>query len=155
MCKDYFFLSAFIFVLLLLSCSDSENIVTFNRDEVIRLLSNDSSKTWLRKNYSENDQQIELEECSLKTETIYKHRNDSMIYTISTIDQFCDTVILLDSGLWDVAEDGSFTGRIDKIIYYSGEDTLAKEILEITSLFLRLQRSKGETSYEEFFETTY
>lgn len=141
--------------LIFISCSDDENVVTFNKSEVIRLLSNDTSKLWTRNHLFENGQSVEIEECSLKTIINYKIRSDSLIYTISTSDQYCNTIELLDSGLWDVQEDGSFTGRIDKIVYYSGEDSTVKNILEITSLILRLESFKEDSQYEEIFESDY
>jgi hypothetical protein len=143
------------FTLIFFSCSDSENEVIFDRSEVIRLLSIDSSKLWIRNYLFENGQSAEIEECSLKTIINYKIRRDSLIYTISTSDQYCNTIELLDSGLWDVLEDGSFTGRIDKIVYYSGEDSTVKKILEITSLRLGLEGFKEDSQYEEIFESDY
>ena len=153
--RGFFLVLGFTFGLLFYSCSDEENMVVFNRSEVIRLLSNDSTKLWTRNHLFENGQLVEMEECSLRTTTSYKVRSDSMIYAISTSDQYCNTLDLLDSGLWDVLEDGSSTGRIDKIVYYSGEDTTVKKILEITSLILRLESIQGDLQYEEIFESNY
>lgn len=147
---------AFIFLLLITSCGNDENIVVFTEPEVVRLLSNDSSKTWIRKIVIENGQTPEIPECDLMTQTRYISSNSEQIYIIESIDDFCDGITeQLDSGSWEVLEESNLSERIDRIAYYSGDGgTTIKNIQEITSLYLRTEEEKDGTITEETFESS-
>jgi len=145
----------FILIFLLGSCSDRENIVVFTNSEAIRLLSNDSSKTWERRNVVIDGQTTDMSECELFSNTIYVSRNDSLIYLTKTLSDYCDGHSdLLDSGLWDVLEESTISDRIDRIAYYSfSGDTTIKNIRELTAIILTTEDDSGSSVLQETFES--
>ena len=150
-------LIAFIlFAMLFVSCSDEENIVVFTSSEVIRLLSNDSSKFWERKQVIINGKPSEVSECELFTNTEYIRRNDSLIYITTSMAEFCNgNSEILDSGFWDVLEESTISDRIDRIAYYSVDgDTTIKKMREITSMLLVTENDTGSSVIQETFEST-
>jgi hypothetical protein len=153
--KSYLIIIPVLFFLLV-SCGDKENIVVFTYSEVVRLLSNDSTKSWERKTLVIDGQSPEMSECDLYTSTEYISRNDSLIYITESIPDFCSGEIeLLDSGYWDVLEESIISDRIDRIAYYSVDgDTTYKNIREITSIFLSLEHELNNSRIQESFEAS-
>jgi hypothetical protein len=145
-----------LFFLFVGACGDKENIVVFTYSEVIRLLSNDSSKSWDRKAMTIDGQAQETNECDLYSNTIYIHRNDSLIYIITSQSEFCGgEEVVLDSGYWDVIEESVISDRIDRIAYYSLDgDTTYKDLKEITSVFLTLESDIDDATVQESFESS-
>ena len=126
-----FWIKAFSIVLFLFtSCGEDENLVVFTESEVVRLLSNDSSKTWIRKVLTIDGQTPEISECELLIETKYFSSNAEQIYIIESIDDYCGgTSERLDSGSWEALEESNISDRIDRIAYHSGEgETRIKKI---------------------------
>jgi len=157
--KDYLRSGVIIFsigLLLLCSCSDEEKIVIFNRAEVIRLLSNDSSKSWERRMMVIDGQPSDISECDLFTTTRYLSIKDSLLYITSTQSSYCNgNPVLLDSGFWDVLEEGINSDRIDRIAYYSvSGDTTIKQVSEITAIFLTTENNVSGTVIREIFESS-
>lgn len=140
---------------LLLACGDKENIVVFNRSEVIRLLSSDTSKSWTRLDVTIDGIPNNYTECEMFTNTQYISRKDSLIYIISAQPEYCDgNSEIIESGLWDLFEESNISDRIDRIAYYSFEgDTIVKEMLEITSLYLSTKDDNTGVSIVETFES--
>jgi hypothetical protein len=145
-----------ILIFILGACGDKENIVVFTYSEAIRLLSNDSAKSWERKTMFIDGQSQEMPECDLYTNTEYISRNDSLIFITTSIPDFCSgNSEILDSGYWDVLEESIISDRIDRVAYYSVDgDTTYKKVLEITSLFLTLESDAGNSTIQESFEYT-
>lgn len=145
---------AFIILLLIASCSNDENIVVFTEQEVVRLLSNDSSKSWIRKILTLDGQTPEISECELLIQTKYFSSNTEQIYIIESVDDYCDGITeRLDSGSWEALEESNISDRIDRIAYYSADGgTSIKNIKEITSLFLTTEEEKDGTIIQETFE---
>jgi len=147
---------AFIILLLIASCSNDENIVVFTEQEVVRLLSNDSSKSWVRKIITLDGQTPEISECELLIQTKYFSSNTEQVYIIESIDDYCDGITeRLDSGSWEALAESSISDRIDRIAYYSGDGgTTIKYIKEITSLYLTIEEEKDGSIVQETFEST-
>ncbi len=145
---------AFIVFLLFASCGNDENIVVFTEPEVVRLLSNDSSKSWIRKIITENGQTPEISDCELLIQTKYISSSTEQIYIVESISDFCNGITeQLDSGSWEALEESSLSERIDRIAYYSADaGTTIKNIQEITSLFLTTEEEKDGTIIQETFE---
>lgn len=148
--------TVYFFLFLFASCADDENIVVFTESEVVRLLSNDSSKSWIRKGITIDGQSPEISECELLIETKYFSSNTDQIYIIESIDNYCGgTTERLDSGSWDALVESNISDRIDRIAYYSGNgETKIKKILEITSIFLTTEVDSLGLVVQESFEST-
>ena len=144
----------FIVLFLFTSCGEDENLVVFTESEVVRLLSNDSSKTWIRKVLTIDGQTPEISECELLIETKYFSSNTERTYIIESIDDYCGgTSERLDSGSWEALEESNISDRIDRIAYHSGDgETKIKKILEITSLFLTTEADSVGLVIQETFE---
>jgi hypothetical protein len=147
---------AFIILLLFASCGEDENLVVFTEPEIVRLLSNDSSKSWIRKTITVDGQTPEISECELIIETKYYSSNTEQIYIVESIDDFCGGISeQLDSGSWDALEESNISDRIDRIAYYSGDGgTTIKYIKEITSLYLTIEEDKDGSMVQETFESS-
>lgn len=141
----------------LVSCGDKENVVIFTQAEVIRLLSGDSVKAWLRMDVTIDGTPNNLSECDLFTSTRYISRNDSLIYMVESLADFCDgTSAALDSGYCKLYEESVISDRIDRIAYFSVRgDSTGKQLIEITSLYLILQENKESSVYTESFEYSF
>jgi hypothetical protein len=137
------------------SCGSDENIVVFTDSEVIRLLSNDSTKTWERKIVLIDGQSAGYSECDLFTNIKYYSGNDSLIYSIGSQPDFCGGMKeLLDSGYWEVLEESNQSNRIDRIAYYSiNGDTTVKKIMEITAIFLTTENDIDNEVVRETYES--
>jgi hypothetical protein len=146
----------YFFLFLFTSCGDGENIVVFTESEVVRLLSNDSSKSWVRKAITIDGQSPEISECELLIETKYFSSNTNQIYFIESTDEYCGgTSVRLDSGSWEALVESNISDRIDRIAYYSGNgDTKIKKILEITSIHLTTEADSLGLVIQETFEST-
>lgn len=140
---------------LLISCSDKENEVFFNDNEVIRLLSNDSSKSWIRKSLIIDGQTSDLSECDLSHLTTFYSNSSGQTYIIETIPEFCGgNPVRLDSGSWEVLEESSISDRIDRIVYNSSDGgSSVKYIQQITSLFLNTEEDLSGSVVQESFES--
>ncbi len=150
-----YWVGLFFFVsLLFTSCGNDENIVLFTEPEVVRLLSNDSSKSWIRKIITEDGQTPEISDCELLIQTKYISSNTEKTYIIESIEEFCDGITeRLDSGSWEALEESSISDRIDRIAYYSADGgTTIKNIKEITSLFLTTEVEENGILIQETFE---
>jgi hypothetical protein len=145
-----------IVLLLNASCGNDENIVVFTEPEVVRMLSNDSSKSWIRKMITVDGQTPEISECELLIQTKYFSSNTEQVYIIESIDDFCGGITeQLDSGSWEALEESGLSDRIDRIAYYSGQGgTTIKNIKEITSLYLTTEEENDGTIIQETFESS-
>jgi hypothetical protein len=146
--------SLFVLLLFIASCSNDENIVVFTEQEVVRLLSNDSSKSWMRKIITLDGQTPEISECELLIQTKYFSSNTGQIYIIESVDDYCDEIAeRLDSGSWEALEESNISERINRIAYYSADGgTTIKNLKEITSLFLTLEEENDGAIIRETFE---
>lgn len=151
----YGMLVIFLNVLLLCSCGNEENIVVFTRSEVIRLLSNDSTKSWERKRILSDGEPGSLSDCDLFTSTQYISEMDNLIFISRTDPDYCGgSSMKLDSGSWDVLEESLISDRIDRIAYYSvNGDTTVKEIRDISALNLTTEYLSNGTSIRETYES--
>ena len=147
---------AFIVLLLIASCGNDENLVVFTEPEVVRLLSNDSSKSWTRKIITVDGQTPEISECELSIETTYYSSNTEQIYIVESINEFCGGITeQLDSGSWEALAESSLSDRIDRIAYNSGDGVKTiKKILEITSIYLTTEEEKDGAIIQETFESS-
>ena len=146
----------YFFLFLFASCGEDENVVVFTESEVVQLLSNDSSKSWVRKAITIDGQSPEISECDLLIETRYFSSNADQIYIIESIDDYCGgTSERLDSGSWEALVESNISDRIDRIAYYSGNgETRIKKILEITSVYLTTEADSLGQVLQEAFEST-
>lgn len=137
------------------SCGNDENIVILKKPEVIRLLSNDSSKTWNRVSLKFNDQDPGLTDCEIFINTRYISGSKGLVYISSTEEEFCGrSAEILDSGSWEVFQESSINERIDRIGYYSASgDTTYKMINEITALLLTVENDQDVDVVTEIYQS--
>ncbi len=136
----------------LMSCGETEKMVIFTEEELKGLVSGDTIKTWLRTNVSLDGQKADLSDCEVYSLTTFLHgEQDSLIYSISQNPDFCDgNEGLIEAGIYRVNVDPlSNKGSLQ---FISGQDSLIKNIEEITSLFLRLRYTDASGIVEERFE---
>jgi hypothetical protein len=145
----------YIFLFLFASCSNDENIIVFTEPEVVRLLTNDSSKSWTRTAISIDGQIPEISDCELLIETKYFSSGTDQIYIVESIDDYCGgSSVRLDSGSWEALEESNISDRINRIAYYSGNgETKIKMILEITSLYLTTEVDSMDLVVREAFQS--
>jgi hypothetical protein len=137
------------------ACGEEEKMVVFNRSEVIRLLCNDSTKSWERKAVSIDGQPADISECDLFAHMTLTTQNDSLKYLVKSQTAYCNNnTELLDSGLWEVLEESIVSDAIDRIVFYSVEgDTIIKSIGEVTSIYFTTKENSGGSVIQESFET--
>ncbi len=134
-------------------CAEEEKTIVFSESEVIRLLSGDTTKSWIRFSKKINGQDQELSECDLHVVTkFYIGDLDSLKYSIGKYPSDCggDNTII-DEGIWQIISAESDIDNARIIEFISKGDTLTKNIDEITSLLLRLDWVENESQIEESF----
>lgn len=148
-----FIFSIIIISLLHYHCAEEEKIVIFSESEVIRLLSGDSTKSWIRIAIKTNGQDQELTECDLRNVTkFYIGDLDSLKYSISKNPFDCEgDTLIINEGIWRIISAEDDIDMAEKIEFISKGDSLVKNINEITSLFLKLDWVENESLIEESF----
>jgi len=140
--------------LALTQCSKDEKIVPFTDSEVIRLLSGDTTKSWLRISFQLNGADQDLDDCNLYTvTTFYLGTSDSLKYTVVTAPDYClSQADTLESGDWSILGQEQSQNIADKIQLISEGDTIQYQIDQITSLYLNLSRTAEDLLYHSRFE---
>lgn len=153
----YPFIRLFLLIIsgfILIQCAKDEKIVPFTESEVIRLLSGDTTKSWLRISFKLNGADEDLNDCDLHTiTTFYLDTSDSLKYTIVSNPVYCqseaDTLELGDWRIMGQEENQNIADRIELI--FNG-DTLQYQIDQVTSLYFNLSRSENDLLYQSGFE---
>lgn len=141
-----------LLLILFLSCSKDEKVIVFTRDEVIKLLTADTSKTWSRYSYRINGSDAEVNECVLRQQVTFFYQPDSLYFLILPSADICDPGSYEIRGRWDVLEDPQINDRYNQVQYVISNDTLVKQIGEISSLYLDVSFSEAEDVFTEKFQ---
>ncbi len=148
-------LSLLVFLgFILMYCSDDDKIVPFTEDEVIRLLSGDTTKSWLRVSFQLNGSDQGSDDCDLHTvTTFYIGSLDSLKYTVVSNPDYCQSQTdTLESGNWRILGREENKDIADKIEFIFEGDTLQQRIEQITSLYLILRGSENDLLFQSDYE---
>jgi hypothetical protein len=135
-------------------CTEDVKVVEFTNTEVIRLLSGDSTKSWLRVSYKLDGHDHSLGECDLQAiSTFYLDDFDSLKYVIRLNPVVCQSISdTLESGYWQIIGKFGKPDIAEKIEFVQNSDTISRDIVQISSLYLTLSGSEGESILETSFE---
>jgi hypothetical protein len=130
-------------------------MVPFTKPEVIRLLSGDTTKSWLRVSFKMNGEDQGLNECDLHNITnFYIDASDSLKYRIVSNPADCQWQIdTLEAGYWRILGRDDNNEIAEKIEFVFEGDTTQHQIKQVTSLYLILNRSKEDLFFETAYET--
>ena len=136
------------------NCSEDEKMVPFTESEVIRLLSGDTTKSWLRVSFQLNGADQGLDDCDLHTiMTFYIGTSDSLKYSIVSNPAYCQAEVdTLEMGYWRVLGSGENEDITNQIEFIFEGDTLQQQIEQITSLYLNLSQSENELLFQSGYE---
>ena len=136
------------------NCTEDEKMVPFTESEVIRLLSGDTTKSWLRVSFQLNGADQGSDDCDLYTiTTFYIGPSDSLKYTIVSNPVYCPSPAdTLESGDWRILNRTDNQETADKIEFIFEGDTLQKQIEQITSLYLYLSQSENELLFQSSYD---
>ena len=150
----HFIFMIFLPILLSTGCGDEVKVVTFTTDEATRLLSGDTTKSWLRTAYVVNGQPQYTDPCELQTITTFLiDASDSAKFVVHRHPDICpgnsDT---LETGYWRVVGKITNADIADRIEFVLEGDTLLRNIDMITSLYLDLSLNREGSSEQSSFE---
>lgn len=136
------------------NCNENEKMVPFTESEVIRLLSGDTTKSWIRMSFKMNGEDQALSDCELYTiTTFYLGTSDSLRYRIVTNPAICQSQAdTLETGFWRILGRDNDNEIADKVEFIFDGDTTQQQINQVTSLFLTLNRSEDDNFYETVYE---
>ncbi len=142
-----------VFMLILAGCQEDDIPLGFYDYQVVRLLTNDSSKTWMRTQYIENGQNQPISTCA---DSLYLYfliaentRNDSVDAFEIIPKVSCTTSDTLLLGRFAAASaDNIF---IDQLLYADGPIDFM-QVENITSRFLKLTYERDGAGISASFE---
>jgi hypothetical protein len=151
-----FLIGIFIILILgsvMMNCAEEERMVPFTESEVIRLLSGDTTKSWLRIAFELNGADQGMDDCNLYTiTTFFITSSDSLKYTIVSSPDYCQSQTdTLEIGDWRILSSGDNQDVADGIEFIFEGDTVEQTIDRVTSIYLNLSRSANEL----FFQSRY
>lgn len=142
---------------MLTGCFPSEDAKpVYTTSQIIRLLTNDSTKVWFLMNQSVEGTSQSLSDCTLQDSILLtkrvnaKKKNKSTILNDST--QCMPAIIWPISGEWEVLDNGLSKYPQDSI-QTLGEDTVQARILLLTTHTLRLTYKHQDSIFEEIYQT--
>ena len=140
--------------IILSDCAEDERIIPFSESELIRLLSGDTTKSWLRVSFQLNGADQGSDDCDLYTiTTFYIGASDSLKYTIVSNPDYCQSPTdTLESGNCRILGRTDNPDIADKIEFIFEGDTLLQQIEQITSLYLYLSQSENELLFQSGYE---
>jgi hypothetical protein len=139
---------------MLSDCSEEVKTVEFTRAEVERLLSGDTTKSWLRVAYNVDGQAGLTEPCDLQTiSTYFLDESDSARFVILSNPVVCGSVSdTLATGYWQIIGREENQNIADKLELVQQGDTVWRNIKQITSLYMTLTGSINESTLEVSYE---
>ena len=147
----------YIFPLIIISgCTGGERFIDFNTTELVRLLSGDSVKHWVRTRYSVDGEVQSLSECELSqitTFVFYKNTPASLEYMIETDSVLCNhPASVIETGDCLISDYINSKVSLDSLSFISGGDTATFGINSITSKFFKISGYKNNNRIESDFE---
>jgi hypothetical protein len=139
----------------LLGCSNQDHYVDFTEPELIRLISGDSVKSWVRVNMVKDGKEQNSDECLLRQKYIFNRIGntgnvlDFEIHSDSAICNSPETII--ESGSCNILNYKTGPGVNDSISYVAGIDTTKMAIISISSVNMSLRgKIKGSLIESDF-----
>ncbi len=114
-------LACLVVVLTIASCGDEENTISFTAEQTSRLLSNDSTKSWLLINREIDGVLSTLEMCEAENSLAFGMATGDALNTLLFEDE-CDPIPIYD-GFWQVLNQRALATS-DTLIYLFNPDTL-------------------------------
>ncbi len=154
--KHTWIIIALFFWLLLLACTKQQDYVDFNNQELIRLLSGDSTKEWVRVAEYKNGNEVNTDPCSLRL--LYQFQNpggttDSLPLAIYNNPRACNQVdTLITSGIWLIKGTITNANEEDSIVMIFGNTVQTFGISNITSNSLKLVSVQNNDHIENDLE---
>ena len=149
------YLMILIFIVMATSgCYQSDHPVEFSSDEITRLISGDTIKSWETVKILSNGSEPDGNDCSVKPIRKFsfsKQDQTTHLYEIYANPAACDgTDTLLETGEWYIIEGTAVTGSEDTLALIINSDTVKYGISEITSTLLKLKgRIKNALTEED------
>lgn len=152
--KIFLVFLSFLLILNLSYCTEDVKTVEFTINEVERLLSGDTTKSWLRVAYVVDGQPPISDPCQLQTiSTFYLDDSDTARYIIFSNPVICGSQSdTLETGYWSIIGKPGNTSIAGSIELVQQGDTVIRGISEITSLYLKLSGSIDESTLEVSYE---
>lgn len=152
--KIFLVFLSFLLIMNLSYCTEDVKTVEFTINEVERLLSGDTTKSWLRVAYIVDGQPPFTDPCQLQTiSTFYLDDTDTTRYIILSNPTVCGSLSdTLETGYWRIIGNPANTSIADGIEFVQQGDTVMRHIAEITSLFMTLSGTIDESTLEVSYE---
>ena len=151
--------SSFLLILtltLISSCYKHDHIVVFTSDEITRLISGDTTKSWETVKSVINGTENNGDPCAINTIRKFsfsKQDQTTHLYEIYKNPGVCNGIdTLVETGEWYVIQGSPSVGIPDTLAVVLDGDTLRSSIREITSIKLRLSGSVNNSQIEEDLE---
>jgi hypothetical protein len=151
-----FILIIFIMLITYTACYKNEHFVDFTSDELTRLISGDSVKSWIRVRLSDNGTDASSDPCSINL--IYSYSSASndqsnLGYEILKNPSVCNGIdTLIESGGWYIIEGITSSNLRDSLVMINNGDTLRFGISSINSTDMKLISGENGGMVEEEFE---
>ena len=141
---------------LIQGCMKEEAAIDFSAEELTRLISGDSTKTWVRVRQAIDGTDSDLDPCDLKLLyqfSVIGTSGSDKTYNILRNTEVCSNQDSLVSGdPWELTDEKSGTAIKDSLQLISGQDTSRYGIYFITSMSMKLTKRTGEKVIENDFE---
>lgn len=126
----------------------------FTINEAERLLSGDTTKSWLRVSYVLDGQPGITDPCQLQTiSTFYLDDSDTTRFVIASNPVVCASLSdTLETGYWRITGKPGNISIADSIEFVQHGDTVMRKIAEITSLYMTLTGSMDGSKLEESYQ---